>query len=819
MAISLSPTDRFKDRHTGSSPAQVADMLETLGIETLDRLIEQTIPASIRMEGDLRLPEPLTESELLEQLATLASKNMRFRSYIGMGYSGTITPPAIQRGILENPSWYTQYTPYQAEISQGRLEALLNFQTVILDLTGMDIANASLLDEGTAAAEAMMMIRRMDRKGGRTRFLISDACHPQTIAVVAARARPIGIDVEVGPVDGFSFDTTVIGALVQYPDTHGEICDYAPLCASAHEQGSFIVVAADLLSLTLLTEPATFGADVVVGSTQRFGVPMGFGGPHAAFFAVKERFKRQTPGRIIGISTDADGKPALRMALQTREQHIRRDRATSNICTSQVLLAVMASMYAVYHGPGGLRAIARRIHDATRVLAAGLRRYGYSLRSDRFFDTLVVDVSSQTQSILRERALTSEINLRYFENGSIGISLDETVTVDDLRDLLSIFNIDSARSDDPRVDISELIDSPEKEAELALPRTTAFMEHEVFRLYHSETELTRYMYRLSSRDLSLTASMIPLGSCTMKLNAVAELAPISWAGFNSIHPFVPENQVKGYRELTTQLESWLAEITGFSRTSLQPNSGASGEYTGLLTIRAFQANSGQGKRDICLIPSSAHGTNPASAIMAGLKVIVVACDDAGNIDVEDLRRLAGEHADNLAAFMVTYPSTHGVFEESIKEICSIVHEHGGQVYMDGANMNAQVGYCRPGDIGADVCHLNLHKTFAIPHGGGGRESGRSASPAIWLRIFRHIPSCRLIRRRRLSVRSLRLRSEARVFCQFHGPTSPCSQRKDSRDRRKWRFSTPTIWPTDSLRISTSSIPDRTAASHTNSFWI
>ncbi len=714
MPISLKSTDRFADRHIGPSHSDIREMLDTIGVDSLEALIDETVPASIRMEGELNLPEALTETALLERARELAEKNEVFRTYIGMGYYGTLTPPVIQRGILENPSWYTQYTPYQAEIAQGRLEALLNFQTMVMDLTGMEIANASLLDEGTAAAEAMMMFHRKTKRSGRDRFFVSEACHPQTVGVVEARAIPLGIEIVVGDHRTFEFDDTFFGALLQYPASDGEVFDYTAFCEKAHADNAFVVVAADLLSLTLLKAPGSFGADAVVGSTQRFGVPVGFGGPHAAYFATTDGFKRQVPGRIIGVSVDADGAPALRMALQTREQHIRRDKATSNICTAQVLLAVIASMYGVYHGAEGLKAIATRVHDKARLLAEGLTKAGLSVRHGDFFDTLRIDGADQ--AVVREHALRARINLRYFEDGSIGLSTDETMTADDLTDLFAVFGAASSNVD-------ELASSMSSGYLGAVARETEYMTHPVFSQHRSEAALTRYMHHLSTKDLSLTTSMIPLGSCTMKLNAVAELMPITMPAFNQLHPFAPADQAQGYHEMMGELRTWLNEITGFAATSLQPNSGASGEYAGLMVIRAYQDSIGEGDRKICLIPSSAHGTNPASAVMAGKNVVVVACDEDGNIDVDDLRAKAAEAGDNLSSLMITYPSTHGVFEERIKEICQIVHDHGGQVYMDGANMNAQVGVCRPGDIGADVCHLNLHKTFAIPHGGGGPGVG------------------------------------------------------------------------------------------------
>jgi glycine dehydrogenase len=719
MPLDFEYTDRFAERHIGPSKQEIEQMLEVVGASSLDELVDQTIPASIRLAQPLALPPALSEYKLLERASELAARNQRFRSFIGMGYHDTITPAAIQRGILENPGWYTQYTPYQAEISQGRLEALLNFQTMVSDLTGLEIANSSLLDEGTAAAEAMMMLNRMSRRDDANAFFVSELCHPQTIEVVMARARPIGVEVIVGDHRTFEFGERVFGALVQYPATDGGVFDYSDFCGRAHAVGAHVVVAADILSLALLKAPGEFGADIAVGSTQRFGVPLGYGGPHAAYFATREEFKRQVPGRIIGVTIDADGNRALRMALQTREQHIRRDRATSNICTAQVLLAVIAGMYAVYHGPEGIRRIATRVHDLTRLLAAGLKKMGYSLRYDDFFDTITVEQGTRDVADICEAAEANGVNLRYLDDGGIGVSLDETVDEVDLDTLLAVFD----RGNDDIVEARDLGDELDSGYFGALGRTRSYLEHPVFNRYHSETELMRYMQTLASRDLSLTTSMIPLGSCTMKLNAAAELFTITMPGFSRIHPFVPSEQVKGYAEMMGELSSWLAEITGFAATSLQPNSGASGEYAGLRVIEAYHASRGQGHRRVCLIPDSAHGTNPASAVMVGMKVVAVRTDSNGNIDVEDLRAKAAKHAEDLAALMVTYPSTHGVFEQEIREICAIIHEHGGQVYMDGANMNAQVGLCRPGDFGADVCHLNLHKTFAIPHGGGGPGMG------------------------------------------------------------------------------------------------
>ncbi|MFK7845483.1 MAG: aminomethyl-transferring glycine dehydrogenase [Rhodothermales bacterium] len=719
MAINLSSTDLFSRRHNGSSAEETQAMLDLIGVSSLDELARATVPASILRSEDLDLPEALSEYALLQRVQEIASQNEIYRSFIGMGYNDTVTPPAIQRNVLENPAWYTQYTPYQAEIAQGRLEALLNFQTMVIDLTGLEIANSSLLDEGTAAAEAMMMFSRLSRRSGKKAFFIDHRCHPQTIDVVSTRAEPLGIDIRIGDYASYEIEEDVFGVLLQYPTTDGEVVDYAPFCQAAHDTDAYVVVAADLMSLTLLTPPGEFGADTVVGNSQRFGVPLGYGGPHAAFFATREAFKRQVPGRIIGVSVDADGKPALRMALQTREQHIRRDKATSNICTAQVLLAVIASMYGVYHGPKGLKAIAERIHNATRVLVAGLQTLGYSVKFEHFFDTIRVELEESDLDQILLAAEQNRVNLRPFADGSVGISLDETVTPDDLDTLFAIFDKEATVDADAFEIASSL--SPGYTGMLA--RESAYMEHPVFNSYHSESELMRYIHHLASLDLSLTTSMIPLGSCTMKLNAAAELMPITMAGFNKIHPFAPTTQTQGYQVIIEELEAWLAEITGFTAVSLQPNSGASGEYTGLLTIRAYHESRNESYRNVCIVPQSAHGTNPASAIMAGMRVVIVGCDEAGNIDMEDLRSKAAEHADTLAAVMVTYPSTHGVFEEGIREICQVIHDNGGMVYLDGANMNAQVGLCRPGDYGADVCHLNLHKTFSIPHGGGGPGMG------------------------------------------------------------------------------------------------
>ncbi|WP_375497521.1 aminomethyl-transferring glycine dehydrogenase [uncultured Nostoc sp.] len=706
----------FVPRHIGPNSEDIQQMLKVLGFPSMDTLINQTVPQAIRLKQPLKLPEAESEYAALTSLKKVAAKNQVFRSYIGMGYYDSITPPVIGRNILENPGWYTAYTPYQPEIAQGRLEALLNFQTLIIDLTGLEIANASLLDEATAAAEAMSLSYGVCKNQANAYF-VSGNCHPQTIDVLQTRAKPLGIKIIVGDHQTFDFDQPIFGAVLQYPASDGTIYDYRAFIEKAHAKGALVTVAADPLSLTLLTPPGEFGADIAVGSTQRFGIPLGFGGPHAAYFATKEEYKRLVPGRIVGVSKDAQGKPALRLALQTREQHIRREKATSNICTAQVLLAVMASMYAVYHGPDGLKQIAENIHSLTVLLAQGLKRLGYRVVSESFFDTLRVEVGTQNFKDILAASEQFQINLRVFDATTVGISLDETTTPEDLIDLWQIF----AGTDDLPFILEELTSF--SLPHLSLSRTTRYLTHPVFNRYHSETELLRYLHKLESKDLSLTTSMIPLGSCTMKLNATAEMIPVSWEEFGKIHPFAPASQTQGYQILFEQLEAWLAEITGFAGISLQPNAGSQGEYAGLLVIRQYHESRGEAHRNVCLIPTSAHGTNPASAVMCGMKVVAVACDSQGNIDVNDLKAKAEKHSNELAALMVTYPSTHGVFEEPIQEICAIVHSHGGQVYMDGANMNAQVGICRPGDIGADVCHLNLHKTFCIPHGGGGPGMG------------------------------------------------------------------------------------------------
>src|SRR5438309_4314899 len=701
--------DRFVDRHIGPDTRDVMAMLQVLGRGSLDALIDATVPASIRSKRPLDLPPGHSEHGLLQELQQIAARNQVFRSYLGMGYSDTVTPAVIQRNVLENPGWYTQYTPYQPEIAQGRLEALLNFQTMVIDLTGLPVANASLLDEGTAAAEAMSLVLAV--VGGDAKsFLVANDCHPQTIEVVRTRAEPLGWRVVVGDPDSFDFKTKVFGALVQYPSTDGRVRDLRAFIDRVHHHGALAIVAADLLSLCLLTPPGELGADVAVGSSQRFGVPLGYGGPHAAYFTCREEHVRHMPGRIIGGSQDAQGRPALRMALQTREQHIRREKATSNICTAQALLAIIAGMYAVYHGPRGLKAIAQHVHGLTSLLAAGLRKLGFKLRHQHFFDTLAVEAKADE---IVAAAAAVRINLRRIDARTVGIALDETCSREDVDNLLAVFGSGAA--------LDQL--EPESALPPKLVRTAAYLTHPVFNAHHSETEMLRYMRLLESRDLSLTHSMIPLGSCTMKLNATAEMLPVTWPQFGRLHPFAPRSQAQGYTQIFDELSAMLREITGFDAVSLQPNAGAQGEYAGLLVIRRHHAARGQGHRNVCLIPQSAHGTNPASAAMAGFRIVVVKTDEDGNIDVADLEAKARANEKDLAALMMTYPSTHGVFAEGIQRVCQIVHEHGGQVYMDGANMTAQVGSCRPGDFGADVCHLNLHKTFCIPHGGGGPGVG------------------------------------------------------------------------------------------------
>ncbi len=713
----------FERRHLGPRPQQLDSMLQKVGASSIDALIGETIPDNIRLNSPLSLDEGLTEQEYLDLLRQKAAKNKVCRNYIGMGYYPTVVPAVVQRNILENPGWYTAYTPYQAEISQGRLEALLNFQTVVSDLTGLPLANASLLDEATAAAEAMIMfynLRSRDAvKAGKNNFFVNDKVFPQTLAVLETRALPLGIKLVVGDWKNTQLDDSFFGAVLQYPNGHGTVEDYRSFVQNAQSLEIKVAVGTDLMSLTLLTPPGEWGADVAFGSSQRFGVPMGYGGPHAAFFATKDDFKRHIPGRIIGVSKDRHGKLALRMALQTREQHIKREKATSNICTAQALLAVMASMYACYHGPDGLKAIAEEIHSKTVILEQELGKLGFTNENEFYFDTLKLSLKSGiTAGAIKEAAESESINLRYFEDGSVGISMNESANYDELIQLINVFR---------RVSSQESISAISEEGTQKIPadlvRKSDFMTHEIFSLFHSETEMMRYMKRLENKDLSLTHSMISLGSCTMKLNAASELLPITWPEFAQMHPFAPQYQAQGYQEIIEELGKMLCTITGFDAMSFQPNSGAQGEYAGLMVIRSYHESRGEGHRNRMLIPSSAHGTNPASAVMAGMEVVVVKCDDRGNIDIEDLREKAGKHADNLSGLMVTYPSTHGVFEKSIIEITDIIHQNGGQVYMDGANMNAQVGLTSPGNIGADVCHLNLHKTFCIPHGGGGPGMG------------------------------------------------------------------------------------------------
>jgi glycine dehydrogenase len=706
------PAASFVRRHIGPSPRDVSAMLETVGAKSLAALMAETLPSSIRQQAPLDLGTALSETEALAHMRELASQNQVFTSLIGQGYSGTILPPVIQRNILENPAWYTAYTPYQPEISQGRLEALFNFQTMICDLTDLDVANASLLDEATAAAEAMALAERAARTKTKS-FFVDSEVHPQTLAVLRTRAEPLGWNLIVGDPLADLAHAEVFGGLLQYPATSGAVRDLRPAIATLHGKGALAIVAADLLALALLASPGELGADIAIGSAQRFGVPMGYGGPHAAYMAVREPLKRSLPGRIVGLSIDTRGQPAYRLALQTREQHIRREKATSNICTAQVLLAVIASMYAVYHGPEGLTHIARGVHRRTSVLAAGLRKLGFALQSDAFFDTLTVDVGDTRDEIIA-RALTEKINL-WIGAGTLGIALDETTTSAVVEAVWRAFG--------GTLHYAEIEANARETLPGELKRNSAFLTHPVFHAHRSETELLRYMRKLSDRDLALDRAMIPLGSCTMKLNATAEMIPLTWPEFGSLHPFAPREQAEGYHALFARLEKWLCDMTGYDAISLQPNSGAQGEYAGLLAIRDYHAARGEPHRKVCLIPSSAHGTNPASASMVGMEVVVVACDTRGDVDVDDLRAKADKHAKDLAAIMITYPSTHGVFEEHIREICEIVHGQGGQVYLDGANMNAQVGLSRPGDYGADVSHLNLHKTFCIPHGGGGPGMG------------------------------------------------------------------------------------------------
>jgi glycine dehydrogenase len=726
MPETLPEPESFATRHVSPRDEDVAAMLETVGYPSLDAFIDAVVPPGIRVRRPLRLPQPASEPEATAELSGFASQNRVFRSYIGMGYHDTLTPPVILRNVLENPGWYTAYTPYQAEIAQGRLEALLTFQTMVADLTALPVANASLLDEATAAAEAMHLTRAAVRPSAHPVYLVDEGCHPQTIAVVRTRAEAQGIEIVVGDPEGFAFSGkgSVIGALLQYPATDGRVRDFRALVERAHASGALVAVATDLLALALLAPPGEWGADIAVGNSQRFGVPLGYGGPHAAFLATREEYKRLIPGRIIGVSKDASGRPGLRMALQTREQHIRREKATSNICTAQVLLAVTAAMYAVWHGPAGIRRIAEQVHGQARRLAAGLKRLGLRLGHGWFFDTVAVESDAATIERVHRLAAERSINLRRLSSTRLAIALDQTVGERHLVDLAEVFAAATgAPSAGPLPGDAPVAIPPE------LARRSEYLTHPVFNAHHSETEMLRYLKRLEDRDLSLTSAMIPLGSCTMKLNATTEMVAVTWEAFGRLHPFAPLQQAEGYARLFEQLETWLAEITGLAAVSLQPNAGSQGEFAGLLTIRAYHRSKGEAQRSTCLIPQSAHGTNPASAVMAGMQVVVVKTDEQGNIDLDDLRAKADQHRDSLGALMVTYPSTHGVFESAIREVCAIVHERGGQVYLDGANLNAMVGLCRPGDIGADVCHLNLHKTFCIPHGGGGPGMGPIAVAA------------------------------------------------------------------------------------------
>ena len=720
MDLHIDFKEKFEARHIAPNEVATSEMLATTGAESLDQLIEQTVPEKIRFKQPLNLPPAKSETEYLENLRVVASRNKVFKSFIGQGYYDTITPPVILRNIFENPGWYTQYTPYQAEISQGRLQALLNFQTMVIDLTGMEIANASLLDEGTAAAEAMFMQYSLRKNLKANVFFVSEELFPQTIDILRTRSAPYGIELLVGNHEAVELTDSMFGAIVQYPAGNGKVYDYSSFAAEAHGKGIKLTVVADILSLSLLTPPGEWGADIVVGSTQRLGIPMGFGGPHAAYFATKEEYKRSMPGRIIGVTIDSAGNYALRMALQTREQHIRRDKATSNICTAQALLAIMAGMYAAYHGPKGLQQIAQRIHGLSVLLSDSLKALGYVQLNESFFDTIRVETGDLTGPIHAE-ALNNEMNLNY--NGSVvSVSVDETTTVEDVKTIIRFFakvkgrNINDINFEGLKAGVQAAI--PQQ-----LERTSAYLSHPIFNSHHSEHEMLRYIKSLEAKDLSLCNSMIPLGSCTMKLNATTEMIPVTWAEFSKIHPFAPADQTGGYMQVIDELNKWLSEITGFASMSLQPNAGAQGEYAGLMVIRAYHNDRGDQHRNVALIPSSAHGTNPASAAMAGMKIVVVKCDANGNIDVDDLRAKAEQYKDTLSCLMVTYPSTHGVFEEAIIEICKIIHQYGGQVYMDGANMNAQVGLTSPATIGADVCHLNLHKTFCIPHGGGGPGMG------------------------------------------------------------------------------------------------
>ena len=710
----------FISRHNGPSESEAIEMLKTLGLASFDDLVKSTIPAQILSQKDLDIGEAMSESAMLQKARGYANQNTIFKSFIGMGYYGTMTPTVILRNVLENPAWYTAYTPYQAEIAQGRLEALLNFQTMIMDLTAMPVSNASLLDEGTAAAEAMQLCHSVTKLTKATRVLMARDCHPQTIEVVTRRAEPLGIEVVVTDVEKFSFDDTVFACFVQYPSTTGRVSDFSALTEKAHAAKCLVIAATDLLALTLLKPPGEWGADVVVGSSQRFGVPMGFGGPHAGFMATRDEFKRSIPGRLIGVSIDADGRPAMRLALQTREQHIRREKATSNICTAQVLLAVMASMYAIYHGPKGLNRIATRTHRLAATFADGLKKLNLKTTETSFFDTVTIPMGAATQAVI-DRAVEMKMNLRRTDASTVGVSFDETSTREDVENLWKAFA--KATGQNLTIDFDSLFAASKSGWPASLARTSPYLTHPTFNSFHSETEMLRYMMRLQSKDLSLAHSMIPLGSCTMKLNATSEMIPVTWPEFGALHPFVPMEQAKGSLAMIRELEGMLCEITGFNAISLQPNAGSAGEYAGLLAIRDYHRSRGDKHRDVCLIPSSAHGTNPASAVMAGMKVVVVKSDSQGNVDVADLKAQAEAHKASLAALMITYPSTHGVFETAIKDICKIIHDNGGQVYMDGANFNAMVGLAKPGEFGPDVSHLNLHKTFCIPHGGGGPGVG------------------------------------------------------------------------------------------------
>ncbi len=721
--VELEQNDDFIRRHIGPSAADQADMLASLGLNSMHQLANKVVPAGILLREPVAIAGPRSEPQVMQDLKSIAAQNCVMKSLIGMGYYNCYTPAVVQRNVLENPAWYTAYTPYQPEISQGRLEALLNFQTMISDLTGMEIANASLLDEATAAAEAMAMCRRLSESDSRV-FFVSEDCHPQIIAVVRTRAEAAGAAIIIGDHRHGFGEQQVFGVLLQYPASNGEIHDYRDTVSAAHAAGALVTISADLLSLALLTPPGEFGADIAVGTTQRFGMPLGYGGPHAAYLATKRNFVRAMPGRLVGVSIDSHGAPAYRLAMQTREQHIRREKATSNICTAQVLPAVIASMYAVYHGPEGLKTIAERIHRLIAVLAEGLQRLGHDVKTEYFFDTIFVATGARTAAI-HAAALSNLINLRHVDDSTVGISLDETTACADVETLWKIF----AATDKFAITLTAMASTVTHKMPPALRRTTPYLAHSVFHSHRSETEMLRYMRSLADKDIALDRAMIPLGSCTMKLNATSEMAPITWAAFSEMHPFAPRSQAQGYQQLVSKLEAMLCAITGFDAVSLQPNAGAQGEFAGLLAIRAFHGNRGEVNRDICLIPSSAHGTNPASAYMAGLNVVVVACDEAGNVDVADLKAKADEHSANLAALMITYPSTHGVFETAIQEICDVIHHHGGQVYIDGANMNALVGLAMPGKFGGDVCHLNLHKSFCIPHGGGGPGVGPIAVKA------------------------------------------------------------------------------------------